>query len=398
MVSATFIVLCIVLTLAALAFLVLPLLKPTRNDARRERLAALNAARAAGVLDESEFAAKLAALQTAAPASSATPARGLALAVAFLVPFAAAVLYAKLGNPKAFDPTQAAPIAASSQGGPSAPSMDQAIDAVRERLKQNPSELQDWLLLARALKTMERFEEARDAFAKALELMPDSPDVMIELAETQVLASPTKLFNGEPLELLNAALALNPENQRGLWLLGVAQVQAGDNAAGIATWEKLLALLPADAPVRKTLADNIAQVRAESGLAAAPSAAAADATADNAAGPRLVVEVELAPELASRIEADDTLFVFARAPQGPKMPLAIQRLTASALPVRVELTDAHSMLPQMKLSSLPEVVVGARISKSGNAQAQSGDLETLSAPLPTSHTGTIKLVIDRTVP
>ncbi len=405
--SATFIALCALLTLAALAFLVWPLLKPARHDANRERLAALNAARAAGVLDEAEFTAKRAALQTSSPiVATAQPARGMALALALLVPLLAAGLYLKLGNPKAFDPVLATATAtpATDPSATSAPNMDEAIAAVRERLAQNPSDLQGWLLLGRALKSMERFEEARDAFTKTQALMPDSPDVMVELAEAQVLASPSKQFTGEPMQLLQTALEKNPDHQRGLWLLGISQVQAGNSEAGIATWEKLLAVLPADAPVRKTLLDNIAQIRAETGLAAAattpgtaPPATNPAATTDSAS-PRLIVEVELAPELASRVAPGDTLFVFARAPQGPKMPLAIQRLSASALPLHIELSNDNAMLPQMNLSSMAQVVVGARISKSGNAQAQSGDLETLSAPVANSQAEPIRLVIDSIVP
>ncbi len=395
MVTGTFIAISATLTLTALAFLLWPLLRPTRDTTQRERLAALEAARAAGVLEESEVAAKRAALLATQPATNAPkPARGTALALAILTPLLAFGLYSRLGDPRAFD---AASLQA--QAATPAPTMDQAIAAVKQRLAERPDDLQGWLLLARAQKTLENFGQARDAFAKALELAPDSPDVMVESAEAQVLASPDKRFEGEPLERLKAALALDPAHQRGLWLLGVAQVQAGDNAAGIATWETLLGLLPPDAPVRQTLRRNIDQVRAESGLAAsALSPADTPSGASGTAGPRLVVEVDIAPELRSRIQPTDTLFVFARAPQGPKMPLAIQRLTAAQLPARVELTDEHAMLPQMNLSSLAEVVVGARISRSGNAQAQAGDLETLSAALPTSRVEPIRLVIDAAVP
>ena len=395
MVTGTFMAISATLTLAALAFLLLPLLRPARNDAQHERLASLEAARAAGVLEASEYTAKRAALLAAQPgASSPKPARGMALALLILTPLLAFGLYRKLGDPRAFDASS------QEQAAAPAPSMDQAIAAVKQRLAERPDDLQGWLLLARAQKTLENFADAHDAFTKALELAPDSPDVMVESAEAQVLVSQEKRFDGEPLERLKAALAIDPNHQRGLWLLGVAQVQAGNSAEGVATWEKLLALLPPDAPVRQTLRQNIDQVRAESRLAASDSAASdpsptqTPSPTSNATGPRLVIEVDIAPELKSRIQPNDTLFVFARAPLGPKMPLAIQRLSASQLPLRVELTNEQAMLPQMNLSSLAEVVVGARISRSGNAQAQPGDLETLSAPLPSSRVEPISLVID----
>lgn len=392
--TGTFFAVSATLTLVALAFLLWPLLRTAGNDIQRERLAALEAALAAGVLNESEYANKRAALLAALPATvSLKPARGMALALLILMPLLAFGLYRQLGDPRAFDASPEAQTAAP------VPTMDQAIGAVKQRLAERPDDLQGWLLLGRAQKTLENFAEAHEAFAKALELAPDSPDVMVESAEAQVLASPDKRFEGEPLQRLHAALALDPVHQRGLWLLGVAQVQAGDNAAAIATWEKLLTLLPPDAPVRQTLQRNLDQVRAESGLATNDSSAAETPSGpSDATGPRLVVEVDIAPELKSRIQPSDTLFVFARASEGPKMPLAIQRFTATQLPLRVELTNEHAMLPQMNLSSLPEVVVGARISRSGNAQAQSGDLETLSAPLPVSRQESIKLLVDSVVP
>lgn len=391
--TGTFFAVSATLTLAALAFLLWPLLRTAGNDVQRERLAALEAALAAGVLDESEYATKRAALLAASPAAATPkPARGVALALVILTPLLAFGLYRQLGDPRAFEDSS------ESQASSAMPTMDQAIAAVRQRLAERPDDLQGWLLLGRAQKTLENFAEAHEAFSKALELAPDSPDVMVESAEAQVLASPDKRFEGEPLQRLHAALALDPNHQRGLWLLGVAQVQAGDNTAAIATWEKLLTLLPPDAPVRQTLQRNLDQIRAESGLATSDSQATeATSVAPDASGPRLVVEVDIAPELMSRIQPTDTLFVFARAPDGPKMPLAIQRLSAAQLPARVELSNDHSMLPQMNLSSLPEVVVGARISRSGNAQAQSGDLETLSAPLPVSRRDPIRLVIDSVV-
>lgn len=110
------------------------------------------------------------------------------------------------------------------------------------------------------------------------------------------------------------------------------------------------------------------------------------------------MRVRLAEELAAQVRHDDVLFVFARAAEGSRAPLAIQRLSADALPLELILDDSHAMLPQMNLSSTAQIVVGARISRSGNAQAQSGDLETLSAPLPNTHRATVDLVIDRVVP
>lgn len=399
------------LALAALGFVLPPLLRrqrPATTDPRRE---ALQRAHAEGVLDDDEYAAKLAALgPLPSPANEAAPLRGPAIAVALLLPLAAIGLYLKLGDPRVFDPDVQSVTQAMQQAQQAGlPPMEQAIAGLAERLAREPDDVQGWLLLGRAYKSMERFGEARDAFARALTLAPDTPDLLVEYAESQVLASDSKRFEGEPLAMLERALEQQPTHQRGLWLLGVAQYQRGDTDAASATWQTLLDTMPEDNPAYESLRQRIAELQAQATgqPAAAPSPAQAPpastagnapATTEPAQAPRLNVRVRLAEELAAQVRHDDVLFVFARAAEGSRAPLAIQRLSADALPLELILDDSHAMLPQMNLSSTAQIVVGARISRSGNAQAQSGDLETLSAPLPNTHRATVDLVIDRVVP
>lgn len=395
---------------AAMACVLLPLLRGTRTDAKRRD--ALLQAHRAGVIDADEYAAKLAALPP--PPAAASAPRALIVAVAVLLPFLAVLGYRVVGDPRALDAgAQSATAAAmnaalAGQQPPSgdAPDMDAAVAGLAERLKQQPDDLDGWLLLGRAYKTMERFEPAREALGNAYRLAPDDPNVLIDYAEAQVLASQTRRFEGEPLALLQRALALQPDSQRGLWLLGASQFQRDDHAAAAATWERLLALLPPDASPRDALVARIDDARSRANLPpldraastqAPPSSTPPSATATPAAA-RLTVTVDIAPALKQRVAAGDVLFVFARAAQGPRMPLAIQRLDATALPATVTLDDSTSMLPSMTLSSVPQVVVGARISKSGNAIAQSGDLETLSEPIPATRAEPVPLTIDRVVP
>jgi cytochrome c-type biogenesis protein CcmH len=169
--------------------------------------------------------------------------------------------------------------------------------------------------------------------------------------------------------LLDRALALHPDSQRGLWLLGIAAYQEQDFATAASTWERLLAQIPPDAEPRAALLERIAEARSNAGLA--PLVAESDASAagsepgkpgstgeGTADGPRLTVRVDIAPDLKAKVGASDVLFVFARAAQGPRMPLAIQRLAAASLPVTVTLDDSTSMMPALKLSTVPQVVVG----------------------------------------
>ena len=399
MVMAAFWAICALLILVALAFVLPPLLR--RGGVPDPRRVALQQAHRSGVLDAGEYAAKLAALGDAAAAPTSLPpaARNAAIAIIALLPLLAIGLYQKLGDPRVFDPAVQS-VSAAMQDAQRAglPPMDQAIAGLAERLAREPDDAQGWLLLGRAYKSTERFAQARDALARALALSPDTPDILVETAEAQALSTPGRRFDGEPLALLQRALQHDPNHQRGLWLIGIAQFQSGDTATATATWEHLIATLPDDSPMRDTLRQRIDELKTGVGNTPASTGASPAPAQDATTSPRLTVRIELAPELADRITPDDVLFVFARAATGPRAPLAIARLRAADLPLTVVLDDSHAMVPQMNLSSAPQIVVGARISRSGNAQAQSGDLETLSEALPNTHTDTIALTIDRIVP
>ena len=387
---------CILLILLALALVLPPLLR--REDASDPRRVALEHAHRSGVLDADEYTRKLAALGNTTPTSISPLARNTAIALVLILPSLAAGLYQKLGDARVFDPSvQSVANAMQSAQRAGLPPMEQAIAGLAERLAREPDDAQGWLLLGRAYKSTERFAEARAALARALALTPDAPDVLVETAEAQALSTPGARFDGEPLTLLQRALERDPNHQRGLWLLGIAQFQSGDTDTASATWEKLIATLPEDSPMRDSLRQRIDELKAQTGLAASADTPSVPAL-EVPPAPRLDIRVNLAAELAQRVAPDDVLFVFARAAEGSRAPLAIQRLRAADLPLSITLDDSHAMVPQMNLSSAARIVVGARISRSGNAQAQSGDLETLSEPLSNSHKAVITLTIDQILP
>jgi cytochrome c-type biogenesis protein CcmH len=282
-------------------------------------------------------------------------------------------------------------------------------------MRETPDDLGGWMLLGRAYKSMQRFDPAREALANAYRLAPKDPDVMVEYAEAITLASDSRRIEGEASRLLDAALVEQPTHPRALWLTGIRAYQAGEFANAAVTWETLRDSLPAEDPVRGSLDERIAGAAAAGSPACArasatpvvasapqsvqqPPAPGPAPTADAVAGSAsLTVQVDIAPGLKQRLGASDVLFVFARAPEGSRMPLAIQRLSASDLPVTVTLDDSTSMMPQLKLSTLPEVVVGARVSKSGQAVPQPGDLEALSDPVRSDRNDPVRLTIDRVV-
>jgi cytochrome c-type biogenesis protein CcmH len=415
-VTSAFLIFAALMLIAALAFVLVPLLRTrvgddAQNEARRRRKA-LEAAHADGILTDAEYAAKCAALAQAAPAS--VPARtrtgfAVALAVALLLPAGAILLYWQLGAPRALDPANL--VARSGEGA----DIEAAIAQLAEKMKQDPDNAEGWALLGRAYKSTRRFAEARDALKRAHDLLPDDADLMVEYAETLVLSSSDHRIQGEALDLIEKAIQTNPQNQKGLWLAGIADSQAGKYAEAVKKWKTLLPLLPPGSNVADSVREQIAQAEAlrdgkplpapsaqppaeTSKAAAAAEAGANEAQAAASSGPHILVTVALDPRLKDKVAPGDTLFVFAKAASGPPMPLAIAKLSAAQLPASVTLTDAMSMMPNMNLSAFAQIVIGARISKSGQAIAQSGDLQTLSAPLPNSRSEPVELTIDQAVP
>lgn len=411
-----FLVFAALMIAAALAFVLVPLLRHARNTAPVDdtrRLRALDEALASGLIDADEYAIKRAALANKAaqpvPAAPRTRATFVALlAVALVLPASALLLYRLVGAPEALDPANLAP---PPEAQHSAADMEKAIAGLAAKLKDNPDDAQGWALLGRAYAATNRADEARDAFRQAHEHAPDDADVAVEYAQALALAAPDHKLQGESRTLLEGVIAKDAKNQRALWLLGISDYQNEDYANAIARWKVLLPLLQPDSDVARSVRNEIADAQArrdgreppppEAAPAEAPQVATGAAPAEDAASanaPRLTVNVALDPKLKDRLDPEATLFVFARAASGPPMPLAIQRLKASQLPATVTLDDSMGMMPAMKLSKFPQVVVGARVSKSGNAMPQSGDLQTLSSPLDSHRSEAVALTIDQVVP
>jgi cytochrome c-type biogenesis protein CcmH len=406
-----FMLLAALMLAAALAFVLPPLLR-TRASASsahdaRHLLSLLDESHKSGILSDAEYAAKRAELGErllGALDAPAAPRRGyaVAIALALLVPASAIILYRLVGTPQALVPgalTQA-PTPADHDGN-----MEQAIANLAAKLKQNPDDVEGWTLLGRAYEATQRFDQARDALKHAYDLAKGDPDVAVAYAEALALSSPTRRIEGEPRQILDTALKAAPDNQRGLWLLGISEYQGKNYDKAIGAWQHLLGVLPTDSDIIPSVQQQIARAQAERDgkpvpPLAPPANEATPAPAETAstAGPQLHVEVALDPKLRDKLAPGDVLFVYAKAASGPPMPLAIQRMDASKLPATVTLTDGMGMLPSMKLSQFPQVVIGARVSRSGNAMPQSGDLQVLSKPIAVTTKEPIRLTIDQVVP
>ena len=404
--------LALVLITIALAFILPPLLgarrqgtgAPLESDDLKlyhSRIAALDEECRIGALTpddlaeaKDELARELLADAGAAPAavSAGHGTRAyvsrpwLAVAVGVAVPLLSIGLYQRLGEPGAIDPPSA-PAATSGE-----PAVEDMVARLAQRLKSEPDNSQDWLLLGRSYMALERYAEAARAFATAHQLLGDSPELLSDLAEAQALMGGQD-FLGSPGEHLERALQLDPEHPKALWLGAFAAAQRGETALAVGRWQSLLDRQPADSEAAQVLRGLIANT----GIAAAEPAPAADpVVADGAPG--LTVNVILADRLAAGLDGSETLFVFARAAGGPPMPLAVARKRVSDLPLTVTLDDSMAMAPGMKLSNFDRVVVGARISASGTATAGSGDLQGFSQPVPVAGGATVNVAITEQVP
>ncbi len=300
-------------------------------------------------------------------------ARGVALGIGVITLLSTALLYQLVGTPQALDPA--------SRQAPR--TLEEAVIQLKAALARDPQQAQGWALLGQAYLRMEDAANARDAFAKAAKLAPENADFLTEAAQSRAMANANRSFDKQALALLESALKVDPNHQRARWFLGVAQRQAGKNADAAATWEPLLAQVSADTAA--SLRREINAARADAGLSPL-----AEAAAPPAAATLLTVEVALDPALAERVRLrpDATVYVIARQPGSP-MPVAAQKHAVSELPFSAALSDADSPMPTLKLSQLQEVELVARLSTSGEANRQEGDLE--SKPM------RVKLPADRPV-
>ena len=354
------------------------------------------------------------------PATSAPMAKRpwlLAGALSLAVVVAAFSLYRTLGVPTALQMDAGAPSSPSSPSAGDAPMSDQQIlamvDSLARKMEQNPADPKGWILLARSQNALGRFPEAVQAFARATALVQDDAQLLADYADATVMVQQGR-FEGKPLALIKQALKIDPDNMKALALAGTAEIKLGNRDAALQYWERLKTKVAKDSNDYREIVSIIADVKSGKAM----TAAAADASADSArtrapqseadaaakakagtpAGGRVTGRVMLDPALAAKVATGDTLFVFARAVNGPKMPLAVLRLPVPRQwPFSFELTDAMAMAPGMNLSSFPQIAIEARISKAGNAMPQPGDLAGQSVPV-TPRALDVAVTISRVLP
>ncbi|ARU89138.1 c-type cytochrome biogenesis protein CcmI [Pseudomonas sp. M30-35] len=248
----------------------------------------------------------------------------------------------------------------------------QTIEAMTERLetavKENPDSAEAWFFLGRTYMAQERAAEAAKAFEKAVDLAGRDPALLGQWAQAIYFAG-DKQWSPQLQSLTDEALQADPEEVTSLGLLGIAAFEQGRFQDAVDSWEKLVAVLPENDPSRQAIQGGIERARSEldPDAAAASSVAPAPDTAAASTDHKLKVKVGLAAALKDKVQPSDSVFIFARAVSGPPMPLAVKRVTVADLPVEVSLSDADAMMPQLKISGFDQVQLVARISRSGNA-------------------------------
>jgi cytochrome c-type biogenesis protein CcmH len=377
----------IVMTLMAFLIVLPPLWRKRDNtvvddlDQRnvriaRERLTELKANKASGGISEAQYNEQVIELEQAlsddleisnSSNKSDSQGRWLVYVLVIAIPCLSAALYWKLGNYQSISHSNE--LNQASSDAPSSEAINKMVTGLAEKLKKEPKNLEGWLMLGRSYKKLQRIPEAVEAFAHAYQLAGEKVEVMLPYAEVIALSSDNN-WAGKPLSLVMKALAIDPNNLNGLWFAAMANAQQGDKKTAVGYLRKLEAVLPAESPDKQQIRELI--VNSESALANATPAPSSKSAASS--GVSVAIQVSLAAELQADAKPDDTVFIYAQALSGPKMPLAIVRKRVKDLPLSVSLSDAQSMLPNMKLSNFKQVKLLARISKPGNPMPQTGDL------------------------
>ncbi len=409
-----FLIIAALMTATALAFILPTLLgKHNSSDARTERghvnlsvlrdqLRELDRDLVSGTIDthaydsaRRELEQRVAEDVKPTPSAHQPTSGGLAQAITLgvAVMLGATGLYAYLGKPAGLDPAQ---MTATNEASPKVDPKDAnaAIEQLAQRLKAQPENTEGWTMLARSLNAMGRFADASRAYRNLTLLVPDDAQLLTEYAGSAAMAQGASL-QGEPERILARALAAEPSNTKALSLSGSAAFERGDYDAAITRWKKVLALAPADSEIAQVANDNIQEALAAAAAGNQPTLAKAPVASQAISQPatekssvtatsqatQVAGTVELDPALRSEVNDTDTVFVFARAPDGPRFPLAVLRKQVKDLPFSFVLDDSMSMTPDARLSGFNSLVLVARISKSGNATPGVGDLEGSASPV-----------------
>ncbi len=302
--------------------------------------------------------------------------------VALLIPAIAIPVYLKVGDlvfSTTLDSKQAArqelqkDIPKTADGKPD---IDAMLARLESKMEANPEKVKGWVMLGRSYSTLGRYADATKSYEKAYALLPESADILLSLADSLAMSAQGQIV-GRPSELINKALVLEPNNTMALWLGGMAARQKNNYLTAIERWNKVLPMVT-NANEREEVISLISEAKTQltpQQLGQLDAQTVVKQSVSNLLN-EITVLVSLADSLKDKVKPSDTVFIYAKAQSGPPMPLAAMKILVKDLPVEVKLNDQSAMMPNMKLSLFPIVIVGARVSLSGQPIAQDGDLFT----------------------
>ena len=257
------------------------------------------------------------------------------------------------------------------------------VERLAQRLRHEPDDLQGWAMLGRSYLVLGQPQAAQEALRQWVARAPADASALADLADAIAMGQDRSLA-GEPARLLQRALQLDPRNIKALALAGTEAFSRQDYRSAIGHWEKITQIEPADSPIHQQAQESLAEARQRASVSGSATSRPQPSSSDTAM-PSVAGRIELVGALQGQVKPDDVVFVFARRAQGPGMPLAVMRARVRDLPLSFTLDDSMAMPGGPRLSSAQEVVVGARISPSGQATPSSGDFEGFSTPIAVGH-------------
>jgi cytochrome c-type biogenesis protein CcmH len=340
------------------------------------------------------------------------------LFVFLMIPLAGILMYQSIGTPEALNlpPVVAAQPSAQQQTAHSEQQgqMDELVESLQERMIENPDDPEGWLILGRSLKTMQRYEEAETALSNANRLVPNNPAIMVDLAETMLFSSGEAALTGDARQLIESALAIDPNQQKALWIMGMASAQDGDDTQAIAYWTRLQEQLePASGP-HQAVMQQIQGAQSRVGLpdtdtatadspveapkATMPSMAKPTVTEAAVDGFHIPATITIGDGLTESFSGNTTLFIFIHPAGAAGMPLAVKRLPPQGFPMSLNFTDADLLQPGGSLEAFDLLDISARISLTGIANIASGDIQANRVTVNTKNVSAIALHLDQRVP
>lgn len=395
-------IIAIVLLLVVLAFMLPVLVRPAndvsadagaeKRDVFRQQFAELEQDKLNGILDADQYQIAKNELEhrmldevggVATTIAMHNPDRRLAYVLLVAIPLVAISLYYKLGSPVSISIPAVSPdvtaVAPKAEHSAMAGDLDSLLESLKNKLEKNPGDGSGWALLARSYVELRQHAKSIPAYENAVKSIPDDPQLLADYADALAVVNGHQLA-GKPEELVNQALKLDPHHVKALMLAATAAFNRKDYKQAIGFWEQLKQDLPAESEILPEVKASLNEAYALSGEKA-PAEATTKSTQQAPVAAGVSGVVRISPKLAEKLEPSTTVFIFARATQGAPMPLAIVRTTVSSLPYQYHLDDSSALIPTHKLSQAGEVVLVARVSKTGDAKQQAGDLQGVTAPI-----------------